>query len=136
MLQDALELLRPLTMVTPIDLSILSETSTIQLHLGHALLANHDERGAEDGYRQALAVAEESLRRAPTSLYFQRDRSNVLEALGRFHARRRESRAEARKYIEKSLAIWRDWASRKIGAPYAGVRERQAAALLAEIDRN
>jgi hypothetical protein len=50
-------------------------------------------------------------------------------------ARRPELKTEARLWFRKSLAIWQDWKRRKVGAPYAGVREAQVTALIASIDR-
>jgi len=103
------------------------------------LLAVRDDRGAHENYRQALAVTEELIRRAPSSLYFQRQHADTFETLGRYYralARRRpELKLEARQWLQKSLAIWRDWRRRGVGSPYAGMRERQVTALIAAIDK-
>jgi hypothetical protein len=76
----------------------------------------------------------------------QLDRADVLEATGAYYlalaarpgvtrARSAECKAEARSWVEKSLAIWQDWTARKIAMPYASRRLSRAMALLASIEQ-
>ena len=119
--------------------SLMGDVGRIHRDMGNVLLAMGDETGAHENYRLALAATEELIRRAPSSLYFQRQNADALESLGRYYAtlarRRPEFKTEARAWLQKSLAVWQDWTRRKIGAPYAGVRERQVAALIASLDK-
>jgi eukaryotic-like serine/threonine-protein kinase len=107
--------------------------------LGDVLLVQGDEAGALEHYRESLAVAEEWLRSRPGAPYFERQRADSLESLGRYYQtlakRRRELKAEARAWLQKSLDIWQDWTRRNVAAPYASVRERQVAALLASLEK-
>ncbi len=131
----ALEIMKSLTAPAPDQISWIGEIGRIHRGIGNALLAGSDEKGAQENFRQALATTEELLRRAPSSLYFQRHRADVLECIGRYYAtlaaRRPELKAEARSWFQKSLAIWQDWTKRKVAAPYAARRESQAAAYVA-----
>jgi tetratricopeptide (TPR) repeat protein len=121
------------------ELYLIGEVSRIHQAIGNVLSATGDEKRAYDNYRQGLVAGEELIRRAPASLYFQRRHADALESLGRYHlalARRRsEHKTEARLWLQKSLTVWQDWTRRKLAAPYAGVREAQAAKLLASIDK-
>jgi hypothetical protein len=110
----------------------------IHRDLGATLLAQRNEREAEQHLREALAITEDLVGRAPTSFYVKRYRADAFEALGRYFmtvGRRPEDKKQARAYIERSLEMWRDWRRRNIATPYAGVRERNAAALLASVDK-
>jgi hypothetical protein len=106
---------------------------------GNILLASGEEKRAEENYKQALAATEDLVRRAPSSLYFQRQHGDSLEALGRYYlalaGRRPDLKAEARGWLQKSFAIWQDWRRRNVAMPYAGVREGQVAKLIASIDQ-
>jgi tetratricopeptide (TPR) repeat protein len=126
------------------NLRVLSRTYAL---LGNALLEDGDHDRALDALREGLAVADRMLRRAPSSLYHQLDRADVLEALGAYYltvaagprviqTRRKQLKQEARSSFEGSLAIWRDWTRRKVGAPYASRRENRVAAVIASIGQS
>jgi tetratricopeptide (TPR) repeat protein len=100
--------------------------------LGSALAAAGEQRRADDALAKALAAADRLLQRAPSSLYHQLDRADVLETMGRVYLAR-SARREARFCYEQSLAIWRDWMRRGVGAPYATRREAAVVAALARI---
>ena len=60
------------------DLSLTAAVGRIHRDIGNVLLGSGDEKGAREHYRQALAVTEELVRRASTSLYFQRQHADAL----------------------------------------------------------
>ncbi len=138
-LAPALDAMKSLAASAPDQVLLLAEVGRIHRRIGDGLLAEGDEQRAEENYRQALAAAEELTRRTPSSLYFRRHYADAVESLGRYYgtlARLRPAlKTEARQWLQKSLAVWRDWARRNVAAPYAGMREGQAAALLASIDK-
>jgi eukaryotic-like serine/threonine-protein kinase len=139
-LTRALEGMKSLIAVAPEDVAwIGSNLARIHLGIGNAALGLGDEKRSLDHYNEALTISEDLVRRAPSNLYFHRHGADALESLGRYYltlaARRPELKTEARLWFRKSLAIWQDWKRRKVGAPYAGVREAQVTALIASIDR-
>jgi hypothetical protein len=120
--------------------------SQIYVEIGHVFMSRGDAASAMSNYREALAAASRVLSRAPTSLYLQRDRAEVLEVLGRYFLRRSAQpdlakvdrvrlQGEARTYLQQSLATWSNWTSRKIASPYAERRASAALAVLAAIGR-
>jgi hypothetical protein len=109
------------------NLRVLSRTHTA---MGRTLLAAGDAEGGLASLNEALGVAERMLKRAPSSLYHQLDRAEVLEALGRHYttlARRpgisaergAAWKAEAGAAYRKSAAIWEEWVTRGVASPYA-----------------
>ena len=114
----------------PTQLSAIASLGRAHRHLGDALLAAGDRQRALDHYKLALGFTEDVARRGPGNLYLQRFYADSLEALGRYHGRS----AEARVWLEKSLAIWREWKLRKLALPYASQRERQVSAWISAID--
>jgi tetratricopeptide (TPR) repeat protein len=136
-LLPALEVIQLLARSEQNATDLVTALARIHRMIGDAMLDHGDETGALGHYREALAAADDLVRLNPTNLYFQRQRGDALESLWLYYAglarRRREFEPEARLWIEKSLAIWRDWTRRKVATPYAGVRERQAATLLAKV---
>jgi tetratricopeptide (TPR) repeat protein len=138
-LSPALETLQSVSGVVEDQVRLPIRISQIHRGLGAALLATGDERRALEHLQQGLAVTEELVRRAPSSLYAHRARADAFESLGSHFgalARRRpEHKTEARAWFQKSLDLWQDWVSRNVAAPYAGARQRQAAALIASIDK-
>ncbi len=139
-LAPALETMKSHAAASPDQISLTVDVGRIHGDIGDGLLAQGDEKGAYENYRQALAAAEKLIRFAPASLYFQRQHGDALESLGRYYVtlarRRRELKPEARSWLQKSLAVWRGWTSRSVAVPYAGVRERQVAALIALMDND
>jgi tetratricopeptide (TPR) repeat protein len=137
-LAPALEMIKSLTGSARDQIFLIGELGRIHRAIGNALLSGGDEAGALKNYRQGLAATDDLIRRAPSSLYFWRQHADALESLGRYYAtlarRRRELKAEARLWLQKSLGVWQDWKRRKVGAPYAGVREAQVTAFIASID--
>jgi tetratricopeptide (TPR) repeat protein len=139
-LTRALEGMKSLIAVAPEDVAwIGSSLVRIYRGIGDAELALGDKEQALEHFTQALSVTEDLVRRAPANLYFQRYRADALESLGQYYATlglsRPELKAEARQWFRKSLAVWQDWKRRNIGAPYAGMREREVTALIASIDK-
>jgi tetratricopeptide (TPR) repeat protein len=123
------------------NLRVLSRTYAL---LGSALLAQGDTDRALEAFEDGLAAADRMLRRAPSSLYHQLDRADVLEAMGRAYVlmaerprlsaeRRRILREEARSFFAQSLAIWQNWTSRRVGLPYATRRAARAGNMIASI---
>jgi tetratricopeptide (TPR) repeat protein len=119
-------------------LRILSRTHVL---LGDALLDHGDTDEALSVLQEGLAAADRLLQRAPTSLYYQLDRADAVEAMGTYYLtrsqqagladdRREQLRGEARSWFDKGLAIWQDWTSRNVGAPYAARRLSQAKAYI------
>ena len=141
----ALATMKSLANLAPDQLSLIAQAGRIHCDIGNALLALKDDKGALESYQQALAVSEDVLRRAPSSLYFQRQRADALESLGQYYlsmirsgtppANRSQLRAEARSWFQKSRALWQDWISRNVATPYAATRQRQAAAYLASCNQ-
>jgi hypothetical protein len=113
--------------------------------MGRTLLDGGDFGRAWTVLQEGLAVADRMLKRAPSSLSHQLDRAEALEAMGAYcfalatkpdvRVHRAKWKSEARVHFEKSLAIWQDWTQRSLAAPYSGTRQRQAAALLAAVDK-
>lgn len=145
-LRRALELQNAIRAVSPERIWNLRVLSRTYAALGGSLAGRGDFDAALAALREGLTVADRMLERAPSSLSHQLDRADVLEAMAKYYltlsrapgvpvARRTESKAEARSCYEKSLAIWRDWHSRKLGAPYPERRMAQALAALASLDR-
>ena len=121
------------------NLRVFSRTYGI---LGSALLESGDPEKALQALQEGLAVADQMLQRAPLSLYHQLDRADAVEAMGAYYRilsaqpgltpdRRKQLKVEASSWFNKSLAIWQDWTSRNLGAPYAAKRLSQAATLIA-----
>ena len=135
----ALETMRSLAAASPDEISLAGDLGRIHRNIGNSLLATGDEKGAYENYREALAAAGRLIDRAPASLYFQRQQADSFESLGRYYtrlARRRpEFKHQARAWLQRSLAMWRDWTKRNIATPFAGIRERQVASLLGSIDQ-
>jgi eukaryotic-like serine/threonine-protein kinase len=130
----ALEIMKSLAGSGTDEPSLLGEVGRIQRDIGHALLAAGDARRAHENYQQSLAATGELVRRVPSSLYFWRHHADSFEWLGRYYSSQGR-KTEARQWLQKSLDVWRDWNRRGVAAPYAGRRERQAAALLAATER-
>jgi tetratricopeptide (TPR) repeat protein len=127
-LTRALERIQASITAAPDQLAWIRTVSRAHTDIGNVLLESGDVDGALDNHRLGLASAEKLADRAPTNLYFQRDRADAFEALGRHYravaarpglsaARRSELRAEAHSWFQKSLAVWRDWTERKLAAP-------------------
>ena len=145
-LRRAIQLQNAIEAVSPERIWNLRVLSRAYVLMGRALLDGGDPERALDALREGLAVAERMLERAPSSLYHHLDRAEALEAMGKYYlaltarpgvgnARRAAPRAEARSWLQKSLAIWQDWKRRNVAMPYAGVREGQVATLIASIDK-
>ena len=144
-LTRALKRVQASVAVAPDQVAWTRTLSRAHVDIGSVLLESGDVDGALDNLRLALASAEKLLDRAPSNLYFQRDRADALEALGRHYralaarpgmpsARRSELRTEARSWFQKSFDVWRDWTRRKVAIPYAAWRENQVVAALASVD--
>jgi tetratricopeptide (TPR) repeat protein len=133
-LTPALELTRAVSLQLPDEVSVVVSAGRIERDLGDALLAIGDERGSIERYRQALATHEEAIRRVPANLYFQRQYADSMEAMARYYMIVRR-RTEARAFLDRCSGFWQDWTRRNLATPYAGVRERQVAALIASIDK-
>jgi tetratricopeptide (TPR) repeat protein len=141
-LRRAVELQKSIEAKSPERIWHLRILSRTQVLLGDALLDHGDTDEALSVLQQGFAAADRLLRRAPTSLYHQLDHADAVEALGRYYVtlsqqtglaagRREQLRGEARSWFNKSLVIWQDWTSRKVGAPYAARRLNQATAFIA-----
>src|SRR5262249_49854195 len=109
----------------PDQLAWIRTVSRAYTDIGNVLRESGDIDGALENHRLGLASAESLAERAPTNLYFQRDRADAFEALGRHYqsvaaspalsaARRSELRAQARSWFQKSLDVWKDWTRRKV----------------------
>jgi hypothetical protein len=137
-LTSALESMKALSAADPSDIPLIVAVGRIHRDIGDVLLATHDEKGALSSYMDAVKTAEEPIRRAPANMYYQRQHTDAVESLGRYYAtlsgRQAGLTPEARKWLGKGLAVWQDWTRRNIAVPYAAVRERQVAALLAVIE--
>lgn len=137
-LTSALASMKALSAADPYDIPLIVAVGRIHRDIGDVLLATDDEKGALSNYMEALKTAEEPIRRAPANMYYQRQHTDAVEAIGKYYAaisaRQPGLRPEARKWLGKSLDVWQDWIRRNIALPYARVRERQVAALLAAID--
>ena len=138
-LTSALESMRSLAAADPGQIPLIGSVGRIYRDLGDVWLALGDEKGALKNYMLALNAAAEPIRRAPANLYYQRQHTDAVESLGRYYAklaeRRRELKPEALRWLEMSLAFWRNWTSRGVAVPYAGVRERQVATLIASVNK-
>jgi len=102
--------------------------------IGDTLLDLGDAPGALENYRQELAIAEKLHQNVPSNLYFQRDRADALESLGRYYARLK-MKEQARAWFEKSRTVWQDWINRKVATPFAIRRESRIIAFLAALDQ-
>jgi len=133
-LTSSLESIKALATVESDQIPLTATLGRIYRDIGDVLLALGDEKGALSNYKLGLNAAEEPLRRVPANLYYQRQHTDAVESLGQYYAklaeRRRELKPEALQWLEKSLVFWKDWVSRGLAAPYAGVRERRVAALI------
>ena len=140
-LNRALELQKAIAAVSPERIWNLRVLSRTYAFLGSAQLDNGDSDRALETLREGLAVADRMLQRAPSSLFHQVDRADVLEAMGRHYMTlasrpgvdKRELRREARSRFQQSLAIWQDWTRRRLALPYAPRREAQVVRALASI---
>jgi non-specific serine/threonine protein kinase/serine/threonine-protein kinase len=123
----------------PPEVELFGLTARVHRDIGIALLDRGVEEVALDNLQRALAASGELIRRAPSNLYFQRQHANSMEFLGRYYARlserRPELKTEARAWLHKSLAVWREWTRRKVAEPYAGVQERRLLALITSVDK-
>ena len=144
-LRRAVELQKSIAIVAPEriwNLRVLSRAYTL---MGGALL----NRGHQDqawALHEGLGVADRILERAPSSLYHQLDRADVLEAMGQYYlvlakhpggrlADSKRLKTEGRSYFQESLAIWQDWTRRNVATPYSGRRESQVLAYLTSCDQ-
>lgn len=145
-LTHALELQQSIEAMAPSRIWVVRYITQIHTEIGNTAMATGNRPMALNSYHEALQAAERLLKRAPTSLYLERDRGDVLEALGRYHlamsaqqnltrSHRMQMKAEARSCFQKSLSIWQDWTNKKLAAPYAGRRQSQAVALIAAADK-
>jgi tetratricopeptide (TPR) repeat protein len=145
-LANALDLEKSIQAVAPERIFLLRTLSRTYMEIGNVLLDQGDAPRALENYSQGLAIADKSLKLVPTSLNHGLDRGDLLQAQGRYyltlaskpgttHARCLQLRGEARSFFQKELAIWQDWARRKVATPYAGRRETQALADLAACDQ-
>jgi serine/threonine protein kinase len=118
---------------------VLSRTYVL---MGRALLAAGDISGGFASLQQGFTDADRMVKRAPSSLFHQLDRAEANEALGDYYlalsrkpdtpvAEKARLRAEALSNYQASLVVWQSWIKRKLAAPYAGRRERLAAAAVA-----
>src|SRR5262249_9799592 len=89
---------------------------------------------AEESYRRAIKVLEEPARRAPDNRYFLRQHLDAIESMGRYYvklsARQPELRGQAREWLEKAHAQWKDWTEHQIALPYSTKRQQDLKALL------
>jgi tetratricopeptide (TPR) repeat protein len=145
-LTRALELQKSIELTTPKRIWVIRYITQIHMEIGNALMARNDATAALNSYQDGLQASERFLERAPTSLYLERDRGDVLEALGKHYLaqsrnprltpiRRWQLQTDAQSYFKKSLAIWQGWTQRKLANPYAGRRQKEADALLASVGR-
>jgi tetratricopeptide (TPR) repeat protein len=138
-LTGALESINALAAADPTDIPLIGFVGRIHREIGNVLLSLGDMKGALDHYMLALDSTGEPIRRAPANLYYQRRHADAVESLGRYYAKlaehRKELKPDALQWLEKSLAFWKDWVGRGLAAPYAGVRERQVAALIASVNK-
>jgi tetratricopeptide (TPR) repeat protein len=136
-LTSALETAQSLSRSEPDERAHIVALARIHRSLGDAAVARGDANRALEHYRQALVSAEKLARLSRSNLDLQRQHADALESLGRYYSmlarRQREHAPEARRWLEKSLAVWQDWRRRKLATPYAGVREREALALIASL---
>jgi tetratricopeptide (TPR) repeat protein len=136
-LEPALETMKALAAAAPDEVPLAAWVSRMQRSLGDARLAAGGKDAAES-YTQALAVAQDLVQRAPTSMRIQRLHADALESMGAYYltlARKRpELKVQAEQLFRKSLAVWHGWTAQKIGSPYAAAREAQAIALLASLN--
>jgi tetratricopeptide (TPR) repeat protein len=144
-LKRALGRIQASNAAAPDQLAWIRTVSRAYADIGNVLREMGDVDGALDNLRLGLVSAEKLAERAPTNLYFQRDRTDAFETLGRHYlvvsmrpgvsaTRRSELRAEARSWFQKSFDVWRDWTRHKVGIPYATWRESQVVAALASVD--
>jgi eukaryotic-like serine/threonine-protein kinase len=137
----ALEVMQQVVAAAPNQVFWLETVVRAHSDLGDVKLNLGDAAGAFEHYSQALAATGKLLDQAPDNLYFQRDRADAFEALGRYYVRvaarpeasgpaRSERRALARSQFEQSHAIWQNWLRRKAAVPFASRRENRVAALL------
>jgi tetratricopeptide (TPR) repeat protein len=141
-LARALELQKSIEAAAPNRIWVGRYITQIYTEIGNVLMMRGDTTGALNSYREALAAAERLLMRAPSSLYLERDRADVLEAMGKYFLKLSldpnlkegaKAQFEAQARLQESLRIWQSWTQRKIGAPYAARREAEAGATLASI---
>jgi tetratricopeptide (TPR) repeat protein len=144
LLARSIEFQKPIETAAPQRIWMNRPLGWIYLEIGNALVDRHDSAGAISNFRTGIEVAERLLKRAPSSLYLQRDLAEALETTGRGYvalatqpgvpwADRAKWKAAARSAHQKSLAIWLSWTKRGVAAPYAGRRQNQAATLLASV---
>src|SRR5262249_25563324 len=145
-LRRAVELQKSIAIVSPEriwNLRVLSRAYTL---MAGALLNRGHQDQALDALREGLTVADRILERAPSSLYHQLDRADVLEATGQYYlalakrpgggaADSKRLSVEGRACFQKSLAIWQNWTQRNIAAPYSGRRKSQVLAYLTSCDQ-
>ena len=141
-LNHALDLQKSIESAAPNRVWIARYLTQIHTEIGNVLMLSGDSDGARKSYDEALAAADRLLGRAPTVLDLERDRANVLEAVGHYYltlsaqksisaSRRAQMKGEARAYFQRSLATWHKWIERKLARPYADQRQSKAAAALA-----
>jgi tetratricopeptide (TPR) repeat protein len=142
----ALELQKSIEEAAPEQLWLLRSTSRAHMVMGNVLLQQGDTERALANYREGLSYAERSFKHFSSSLSLELDRAELLEAIGAYYlaltaqpgagdSRRAELKEEARSWYQKSLAIWRDWASRKVAVPYAERRMSRTLSVIASMDR-
>jgi len=86
MLTRSVKLQQPIETAAPQRIWMNRPLGWIYLEIGNVLLDPQDSAGALRNLHAGLAVAERLLKRAPTSIYLQRDRAEALETVGRGYA--------------------------------------------------
>jgi hypothetical protein len=141
-----LDLQKSIESTAPNRIWLVRYITQIHTEIGNVLMLSGDKSGALKSYEEALAAAERLLQRAPTVLHLERDQADVMEATGRYYLtlsalkgvspdRRSQLQAQARTYLQRSVATWQRWIDRKLGKPYADHRHTQATAALASARR-
>jgi tetratricopeptide (TPR) repeat protein len=144
LLARSVELQRPIETAASQRIWMNRPLGWIYLEIGNVLTDRRDAAGAIDNFRAGVEVAERLLKRAPSSLYLQRDLAEALETTGWgfvalakqpsvSEADRAKWKAAARSAHQKCLAIWQSWMKRSVAAPYAARRLKQASILVASV---
>ena len=138
-LSPALEAAKSLAPVVEDAIGGSAWVGQIHREMGAGLLTAGNEVQALEHLKQAVAIGEDIVQRAPGNLYMHRSRADAYESLGRYYRAlaqtRREHKAEAQAWLQKSRDMWQDWARRNTATPYAGFRERQVATLITSIGK-
>ena len=113
----------------PVRVECCNDIPMYAVQLGDALLDLKRLEEARLSYQQAVTVAEHYGRRETCGVFCTKDWATALEKMARWNSTAGKP-SEARQWAVRSLAVWRDWATRNGSNVYIEKRMKEVGSLL------